>query len=77
MLGNATAASSYTALAATVRVAIHAHLWDQSKGAFWDNTNNHKLYPQDGNSLAIWFNVTTPDEAKVGVVRAGTLCTRF
>jgi hypothetical protein len=66
MLGNTTAAAAYTTKAAALLVAIHSQLWDAKKGAFWDNTNNHNMFPQDGNSLAVWFNITTPTEAKVG-----------
>jgi hypothetical protein len=61
-LGDSASAQEYTQMASTLRVAIMKHLWDPTKGAFWDNTNNHKLYPQDGNSLAVWFNVTTSDQ---------------
>lgn len=63
-LGNVTVAESYTFQAGALKAAIFAHLWDESKGAFYDNTNNHKLHPQDGNSLAVWFNVTSREQAQ-------------
>jgi hypothetical protein len=56
-LGNASLAASYTARAASLQAAVVAHLWDDDRGAFFDNTNNHGLFPQDGNSLAAWFGV--------------------
>jgi len=37
---------------------LHAH-----QGAFRDNPQATTLYPQDGNSLAAWFNATTSDRA--------------
>ena len=35
-------------------------LWSDAKGAFRDNPTS-SVYPQDGNSIAIWFNATTPE----------------
>ena len=50
-----------TATAATLKRAINAVLWDEAAGAFRDNPNpGTTVHPQDGNSLACWFNVTTP-----------------
>ena len=63
-LGDTAVATDYTRKASSLKTAIISKLWDETKGAFWDNTNNHKLYPQDGNSLAVWFNVTNPAQAK-------------
>jgi hypothetical protein len=53
-------AVNYEATAAKLQAAINRDLWDDAKGAFRDNTKNGcTLYPQDGNSVAVWFNVTT------------------
>ena len=63
-LENRTLAEAWTQQAANVKAAVLTFLWDDIKGAFWDNTNNHQLYPQDGNSLAVWFNLTNASQAK-------------
>ena len=64
MIGNSTAASTYTGMATKLRSNIQRHLWDPNMGAFFDNTARpHQLYPQDGNSLAVWFNVTDTQQA--------------
>jgi hypothetical protein len=34
-------------------------LWDETKGAYKDNPNS-TLHPQDGNAIAVWFNITNP-----------------
>jgi hypothetical protein len=44
------------------RASINGALWDASKGAYKDNPTS-TLYPQDGNSLANWFNVTAAADA--------------
>ena len=56
-MGDAGTASSYEAAAATLKTAINASLWDAALGAYRDNPDS-TLYPQDGNSLAVWFGVT-------------------
>jgi hypothetical protein len=63
-LDNHTLAAQWTLQAAHLKAAILGLLWDDGKGAFWDNTNNHQLYPQDGNSLAVWFNLTNESQGK-------------
>lgn len=54
--GDAASASKYSALATTLKTAVNATLWDKSVGAFKDNPTS-ALHPQDGNSLAVWFDV--------------------
>ena len=54
--GNATLASSYSSKAASLKTQINARLWDASAGAYKDNPSS-TLHPQDGNSLAVWYNV--------------------
>ena len=54
-------AKHYSALANTLADAIDLKLWDEDKGAYRDNadeTGPPYLYPQDGNSIAVWLNVT-------------------
>eukprot|EP00937_MAST-01D_sp_MAST-1D-sp2_P005346 g5346.t1 len=65
-IGDDAARADFTAKAAALKAAIMARLWDEAKGAFVDNTNNRALHPQDGNSLAVWFNV--PSAAQAGRV---------
>jgi hypothetical protein len=63
--GDATLSASYAATAATLKTQINSLLWDSSIGAFKDNPSNTTLYPQDGNALAVWFDVVAnPSEAK-------------
>jgi hypothetical protein len=52
-------ASEWASAAEALRASINEHLWDYKSGAFLDNTEaGNTLHPQDGNSLAAWFNVT-------------------
>lgn len=53
--------STWAQQAAALKTAINAQLWDAGKRAYKDNPTS-KIYPQDGNSLAVWFGVT--DAAK-------------
>jgi hypothetical protein len=45
------------ALAATLRRAVNTLLWDDTAGLFRESVSNTALHPQDGNSLAVWFDV--------------------
>ncbi|KAE9386521.1 Six-hairpin glycosidase [Gymnopus androsaceus JB14] len=54
---NASLAEAYAANASSVKVAYNELLWDESAGLFKDNDTS-TLHPQDGNSLAVLFNVT-------------------
>ncbi|KAI0973397.1 Six-hairpin glycosidase-like protein [Xylaria arbuscula] len=56
--------STYKDRAAALLTAINTHLWDSSYGAFRDNATDTTLYPQDANSLAILFNVTSAEQDK-------------
>ncbi|KAK1937158.1 hypothetical protein P3T76_009936 [Phytophthora citrophthora] len=48
---------SYSDIARDVKFAVNEKLWDESAGFFRDNTTT-EFYPQDGNVLAVQFNVT-------------------
>lgn len=50
------AESAYAAAAASLKSSINAQLWDQNAGMYMDKPGS-TLYPQDGNSLAVWFGV--------------------
>lgn len=45
------------------KTAINLLLWNETVGAFNDNPDNHGLQPQDGNSLVLWFNLTTDNRS--------------
>jgi hypothetical protein len=54
--GDTALADSYGAAAAALKTKINALLWDSSAGAYKDNPTS-TLYPEDGNSLAVWLGV--------------------
>ncbi|MDP9150476.1 MAG: hypothetical protein M3O36_11130 [Myxococcota bacterium] len=54
--GDAATAATYKMQAAAIKAAANALLWDAAAGAFRDNPTS-TVYPQDGNSLAIWFGL--------------------
>ncbi|KAK0485990.1 glycoside hydrolase family 78 protein [Armillaria novae-zelandiae] len=57
-LGESSLSAAYLANASAVKSAFNEILWDSSAGMFRDNENT-SLHPQDGNSLAVLYNVTT------------------
>ncbi|KAJ7055763.1 glycoside hydrolase family 78 protein [Mycena amicta] len=59
-LGNAIGAE-YLKNATRIKTAYNTLLWDQSAGLFRDNDNPTSIHPQDGNALAVLFNLTTSD----------------
>ena len=56
-MGDSGTASTYETAAVTLKANINATLWDATLGAYRDNPTS-TLYPQDGNSLAVWYGVT-------------------
>ena len=54
--GDTALATAYTGKAAALKTQINARLWDAAAGAYKDNPTS-TLHPQDGNSLAVWYNV--------------------
>jgi hypothetical protein len=67
--GDATAQSLYSDTAASVRSAINLYLWDAGAGMYVDVPGS-SLHPQDGNSLAVWFEVPDSAEKSVSVSTA-------
>lgn len=61
--GDTAHASSWAATAAALKAAINARLWDGAAGEYRDNPASD-LYPQDGNSLAVWYGVAPAARAK-------------
>ncbi|KAK7039312.1 glycoside hydrolase family 78 protein [Favolaschia claudopus] len=58
-LGDTTLASGYLTNATLLKRAYNALLWDESAGMFRDNDSPDSHHPQDGNSVAVLFNLTT------------------
>jgi hypothetical protein len=56
-LGDSWDAGQWTAAANGIAGAVNQYLWDGAVGLYRDNPNS-SLYPQDGNSLAVWFGLT-------------------
>ena len=67
--GDSTAQSLYTATAASVRSAINLYLWDAGAGMYMDVPGS-SLHPQDGNSLAVWFEVPDSTAKSVSISTA-------
>ncbi|KAL1659383.1 glycoside hydrolase family 78 protein [Schizophyllum commune] len=65
-LGDTETAETWRADAATLKDTVNAVLWDDDAGLYVDNTTT-TLHPEDGNSLAVWFNLTAPDEQKARI----------
>uniref|UniRef100_D8Q5F2 Glycoside hydrolase family 78 protein n=1 Tax=Schizophyllum commune (strain H4-8 / FGSC 9210) TaxID=578458 RepID=D8Q5F2_SCHCM len=65
-LGESETARQWLADGESLKDTINAVLWDNDKGLYIDNTTT-TLHPQDGNSLAVWFNVTASDEQKARI----------
>lgn len=56
VVGDPASSARYEAEAAALRGAIQSLLWDEKAGMYAD-TPGSSLYPQDGNSLALWFGI--------------------
>ncbi|KAG2792522.1 hypothetical protein PC119_g26245, partial [Phytophthora cactorum] len=56
-------------LTSAVKTAVNTNLWDVSVGLYRDNTTaaGAELHPQDGNSLAVRYNLTQSSEQAVTV----------
>lgn len=67
--GDSTAQSLYSESAASVRSAINLYLWDASVGMYMDVPGS-SLHPQDGNSLAVWFEVPDSTAKSVSISTA-------
>ncbi|KAJ3575453.1 hypothetical protein NPX13_g4031 [Xylaria arbuscula] len=62
LIGDDDLRATYNDRAAALSSAINTHLWDSAYGAFRDNATDTTLYPQDANSLAILFNLTSAEQ---------------
>ncbi|KAL0578767.1 hypothetical protein V5O48_003220 [Marasmius crinis-equi] len=61
--GDSTHARSWKSKAEEIKTAFNALLWDNEAGLYRDNTTT-TLHPQDGNSLAVVYNLTASDVQK-------------
>jgi Bacterial alpha-L-rhamnosidase 6 hairpin glycosidase domain/F5/8 type C domain len=60
--GDSSDAASWDAAAAKLKDAANAKLWDDAVGEYRDNPTS-SLYPQDGNSLAVWYGIASTAQA--------------
>ena len=66
---NTSQASSWTAAAGKLKSSYNNALWDSGAGLYRDNTTT-TLHPQDGNSLALLYNLTLND-TQAAAISAG------
>ncbi|GLY43189.1 hypothetical protein Amsp01_092120 [Amycolatopsis sp. NBRC 101858] len=67
--GDSGLAATYANRAAALKAAANARLWDSGAGMYRDNPASG-LYPQDGNSLAVWYGLTDSPSKATSIVRA-------
>jgi hypothetical protein len=65
-LGHAQQAQAWRARAQQVSVAVNAHLWDPTSGAYLDASGS-SCHPQDGNAFAILAGIASPQQATAGL----------
>ncbi|OBR03908.1 Bacterial alpha-L-rhamnosidase domain-containing protein [Colletotrichum higginsianum IMI 349063] len=72
--GRGAQAGTWAAAAARLKAAYNAVLWDASASLFRDNETDAgaRLFPQDGNALALYYNLTT-SPAQASAVSAALL----
>jgi len=66
--GDSALAASYASRAATLKTAANSRLWDAGTGMYRDNPTSG-LYPQDGNSLAVWYGLTDTTAKNTSIVQ--------
>ncbi|MEV0386756.1 hypothetical protein [Nonomuraea sp. NPDC050643] len=70
--GESALATNWTTRATALKSAANSRLWDASQGLYRDNPTSG-LYPQDGNSLAVWYGLTdSPAKSRTIVGRLAT-----
>lgn len=67
-------ANTWSSRAATLKSAANSLLWNAGVGLYKDNPSS-TLYPQDGNSLAVWFGLTDSQAKNTAIT--GTLAARW
>ena len=66
--GDSALATGYANRAATLKTAANSRLWDPGAGLYRDNPTSG-MYPQDGNSLAVWYGLTDSPAKNTTVVQ--------
>lgn len=56
--------TQYTDRANSSKISISEYLWDENEGLFRDYEDS-AIHSQDGNKLAIWFEVASSDKRKL------------
>ncbi|MFC1434032.1 trehalase family glycosidase [Streptacidiphilus sp. N1-3] len=72
--GDSAHAATWQQQAATLKAAVNQRLWNSTVGLYRDNPTS-TLYPQDGNSLAVWYGLT--DSAAKSTAVAHALAARW
>jgi hypothetical protein len=67
--GDQTDATAWQSRAATLKSAANSRLWNPTVGLYRDNPTS-PLYPQDGNSLAVWYGLTDTTQKNDSIARA-------
>ena len=70
-LNDTTLTSAWAANATASKAAIQSQLWMADVGMFRDNTTTD-LAPQDGNALALLYNLTVDDSQKQSISKGLT-----
>lgn len=71
-LNDTSVIEQYTSVAAGIKTAANAQLWNATAGLFRDNETVVDFYPQDGNSWAIVSNLTDSPEKNTAISSALT-----
>jgi hypothetical protein len=64
LLGSPDLATHWSEIASTLKPNLEK-FWDSAAGLYTDNLNTPDLHPQDGNSLACWFDIADSERAEV------------
>jgi hypothetical protein len=72
--GETALAADYAGRAAALKSAANDRLWDPAAGMYRDNPASG-MYPQDGNSLAVWYGLTDSAVKSASILRK--LATRW
>ena len=66
--GDSALAATYASRAATLKSAANSRLWDAGVGMYRDNPTSG-MYPQDGNSMAVWYGLTDSAAKNTSIVQ--------
>jgi hypothetical protein len=66
--GDGADATAWRQRAATLKAAANSLLWNPTVGLYRDNPTS-TVYPQDGNSLAVWYGLTDSQAKNTSIAR--------